>query len=151
MMLFYYQLSMQKEKFTPELIAPCGMNCGICKWYLAYSRGIPKERGKVTHCLGCLPRNKNCFIKRGCKKLAKNEIIFCFECEDMPCENLDRLDRRYRKRYDMSMVENLKELKEKGMEKFLKNQEEKYECPECGDVISVHDKKCYTCGHVEHG
>ena len=44
----------------------------------------------------------------------------------MPCENLDRLDRRYRKRYGMSMVENLKELEEKGMEKFLKNQEEIY-------------------------
>jgi len=142
---------MQKEKFTPELIAPCGMNCGICKGYLAYSRGIPRERGKVSHCSGCLPRNKNCFIKRGCKKLAKNEIKFCFECEDMPCENLDRVDRRYRKRYDMSMVENLKELKEKGMKKFLKNQKEKYECPECGDVISVHDRKCYSCGHVEPG
>ena len=67
----------------------------------------------------------------------------------MPCENLDRLDRRYRKRYGMSMVENLKELQEKGMEKFLKNQEERYECPECGDVISVHDGKCYACGLVE--
>ena len=117
---------MQKGKFTPELIEPCGMNCGICKGYLAYSRGIPKERGKVTHCPGCPPRNKNCFIKRGCEKLAKKEIKFCFECEDMPCENLDRLDRRYRKRYDMSMVENLKELKEKGVKKFFKNQEKKY-------------------------
>ena len=142
---------MQKEKFTPELIAPCGMNCGICKGYLAYSRGIPKERGRVTHCSGCLIRNKNCFIKRGCKKLAKHEIKFCFECDDMLCENLDRLDRRYRKRYDMSMVENLKELKKKGMKEFLKNQEEKYECQECGDIISVHNRKCYSCGHVEPG
>jgi len=29
----------------------------------------------------------------------------------------------------MSMVENLKELKEKDMKKFLENQEEKYKCP----------------------
>ena len=137
-----YWLSMQQGKFTPELLAPCGMNCGICKRYLASSRGIPKEKGKVIHCIGCLSRNKNCFIKRNCKKLVKNEIKFCFECKDMPCENLNRLDRRYRKRYDMSMVENLKNLKEKGMKKFLRVQEEKYECPECGDVISVHEKKC---------
>ena len=122
------------------------MNCGVCKWYLADSRGIPKKIGKVSHCPSCLPRNKNCFIKRGCAKLRRNEIRFCFECEDMPCENLDRLDRRYRKRYDMSMVENLRELK-KGMKQFLKSQEEKYECPECGDVISVHDGKCYACEH----
>ena len=63
----------------------------------------------------------------------------------MPCENLDRIDRRYRKRYDMSMVENLKELKEKGMKKFLESQVEKFKCSKCGDVISVHDGKCYAC------
>ena len=139
---------MQPAKFTPDLIAPCGMNCGICNAYLAYSRGIPAKRGKVTHCSGCLPRNKNCFIKRGCQKLAKNKVKFCFECNDMPCANLDRLDRRYRTRYNKSMVENLKELKEKGMKQFLRNQQKKYNCPACGDVISVHDRKCYACGHI---
>jgi rubrerythrin len=66
----------------------------------------------------------------------------------MPCENLDGLDRRYRKRYGMSMVENLKELKAKGIEEFLKNQEAKYSCPACGGVVSVHDRKCYSCGHT---
>lgn len=140
---------MQKRKFTPELIAPCGMNCGICKRYLAYSRGVPEERGKVIHCQGCLPSNKNCYVKRGCKKLAKKEIKFCFECDNMPCENLSRLERRYREQYNMSMVENLQELKDKGMEKFLENQESKYKCSRCGDIISVHDRKCLTCGHVE--
>ena len=136
---------MQKGKFSPELIAPCGMNCGICKNFLAYSRGVPEKKGKLSHCSGCLPRNRNCYVKRGCKKLRRNEIKSCYECDDIPCENLDRLDRRYRSRYDMSMVENLREIKEKGMKKFLENQEEKYACPECGDVISVHDGKCYTC------
>jgi hypothetical protein len=140
---------MEKAKFTPELVAPCGMNCGICKAYLAYSRGISKKKGKVIHCPGCLPRQKNCVIKRGCKMLKKNEIEFCFECKDMPCENLDRLDRRYRKRYDMSMVENLKEIRDQGINEFLKTQEEKYKCPKCGDVISVHDRKCYVCGYTK--
>jgi len=142
---------MHRKEFTPVLIAPCGMNCGICKAYLAYSRGVPEQRGEVTHCAGCLPRNKNCFIKRGCKKLAKNEIRFCFECGAMPCENLDRVDRRYRKHYDMSMVENLRELKERGMEEFLRIQREKCKCPNCGDVVSVHDGKCYACGYKKHG
>ena len=99
------------------------------------------------HCVGCLPRN--CFIKRGCKKLRKNEIKFCFQCKEMPCENLNRLDRRYRTHYNMSMVENLKELKKKGMKKFLVSQKKKYKCPECGGVICVHDKKCYDCGYKQ--
>ena len=136
---------MQSRKFTPELIAPCGMNCGVCKSYLAYSRGVPKKRGSVTHCSGCLPRNKNCFIKRGCEKLSKNMVRFCFECETMPCRNLDRLDRRYRERYGMSMVENLKEIQAKGVPAFLQRQENKYACQKCGDIVSVHDGKCYSC------
>ena len=64
----------------------------------------------------------------------------------MPCANLDRLDRKYREHYGMSMVENLKEIEEKGMVSFLINQENKYKCPECGDVMSVHNRKCYKCG-----
>ena len=142
---------MESGKFTSELIAPCGMNCGICKSYLAFSRGIPQEKGKVSHCSGCLPRDKNCSIKRPCKMLSKKKIRFCFECEQMPCKNLERVDKRYRNRYAMSMVENLKEIQTKGIETFLKNQETKYKCPNCGDVVSVHDRKCYSCKQIIKG
>ena len=45
----------------------------------------------------------------------------------------------------MSMVENIREIREQGMEKFLEKQEKKYRCSECGDIVSVHDGKCYTC------
>ena len=137
---------MNRGSLSAELLTPCGMNCGLCKRYLAYSRGIPEEKGKIIHCQGCLPLNKKCFIKKGCRKLQNNEVKFCFECENIPCQNLDRLDKRYRKQYDMSTLENLKELKEKGAKEFLKRQEEKYRCSQCGDVISVHDGKCYSCG-----
>ena len=102
---------MQKNKFPAELIAPCGMNCGICKGYLAYIHGVPRQRGKVSWCAGCVPRAKNCYIKRGCKKLTKHQIQSCSECDTMPCEKLAHLDKRYRERYGMSMVENQKTLK----------------------------------------
>jgi len=66
----------------------------------------------------------------------------------MPCEKLAHLDKRYRERYGMSMVENLKQLKTKGMDEFLKSQTEKYTCPNCGDVICVHNAKCYSCNYT---
>jgi rubrerythrin len=66
----------------------------------------------------------------------------------MPCKNLTHLDNRYRERYGMSMVENLKMLKAEGMDEFLKNQEARHRCPTCGDAVSVHDGKCYTCGYM---
>ena len=43
------------------------------------------------------------------------------------------------------MVENLTELKEKGVKHFLKSRVEEYECAICGDVVSVHDGKYYVC------
>lgn len=63
-------------------------------------------------------------------------------------QNLAHLDKRYRERYGMSMVENLQELKAKGMDEFLKSQVEKYRCPNCGGVVCVHDGKCYSCGKI---
>jgi hypothetical protein len=136
------------EKFIPDLIAPCGINCGICKAYLAYSRDVPKKKGQITHCSGCRVRDKKCaFIKRDCEKIGKSQVHFCYQCADMPCQKLAKLDELYRAKYGMSMVENQKIIRDKGMAEFLKIQTEKYLCPSCGDVVSVHDGKCYKCGY----
>jgi hypothetical protein len=138
---------MLNPKFSAELVAPCGMNCAICKAYLSYSRGVPKKKGQISHCSGCRERNKKCaFIKRDCEKICKQQISSCSQCKGMPCASLAHLDEHYSQRYGMSMVENLKMIQEKGMDAFLSSQEEKYRCPSCGDVISVHDGKCYSCG-----
>jgi hypothetical protein len=140
---------MAQNSFSPDFVAPCGMNCGICKAYLAYIHGTPRVRGKVTYCAGCVHRGKNCYIKRGCPKLRKHELENCSQCDEMPCKNLTHLDKRYSERYNMSMVENLKEINAKGMETFLEGQREKYRCPGCGGTVSVHDRKCYSCGFVQ--
>ena len=139
---------MTQNMFPPELIAPCGMNCGICKAYIAYTHGVPRQRGRVTYCAGCRPRAKNCYIKRNCKKLTSDQVQYCFECDAMPCEKLAHLDTRYRERYGMSMVENLKLLKTEGMNGLLRIQAERHKCPSCGDVMCVHDGKCYSCGYT---
>jgi hypothetical protein len=133
--------------FSLDLVAPCGMNCGVCKSYLAYSRGVPKKKGKVSHCSGCRARDKNCaFIKRDCPQKVGRQLRFCYECSNLPCKELTKLDEMYRSRYGMSMVENQKIMRDKGIDEFLRSQVEKYRCPSCGDVVSVHDGKCYACG-----
>ncbi len=138
---------MTDTRFSADLVAPCGMNCGICKSYLAYSRNVPYKKGEIYHCKGCIERNKNCaFIKRDCEKIRKKQIRFCHECPEMPCKNLAKIDSHYSARYGMSMVENLEMIQKKGMNSFLLDEEEKYRCPSCGDLISVHDGKCYKCG-----
>jgi predicted RNA-binding Zn-ribbon protein involved in translation (DUF1610 family) len=48
----------------------------------------------------------------------------------------------------MSMVENIKTIKAKGMTEFLAEQAENYRCPNCGEVVCVHDRKCYLCRYI---
>ena len=58
----------------------------------------------------------------------------------------EKIDKVYRERYNMSTIKNLKYIKKYGTDKFLKDQKEKYRCPECGGVICVHNGICYSCG-----
>ena len=134
---------MTQNGFSKELIAPCGMNCRICLAFFGYTMSGKKR--KYT-CIGCKPTEKSCaFIKKYCKKLLKNEIEYCYECIDFPCKQLQKLDKKYRERFNMSMIDNLRMIKKQGMDTFLKEQEKKYKCPECGGVICVHNGKCYSC------
>ena len=135
---------MTLEDYSKELIAPCGMNCRICLGYFGYTTTGKKRKMK---CIGCKPRDKSCaFLKKYCKKLTKKEVDYCYECSDFPCSHLEKLDKVYRKRYNMSMIKNLKDIKKYGMDKFLKEQQAKYKCPKCNGVICVHNGKCYSCG-----
>ncbi|MEW6222632.1 MAG: DUF3795 domain-containing protein [Candidatus Hadarchaeota archaeon] len=137
------------QKFKAELVAPCGMNCNVCSGYLAYSRQLSKKRGKIVHCAGCRPRNKLCaFLKRRCAKLRDGEVKFCFECKDMPCYELGRVDNRYRTRYNVSLVENLIFIKNHGVGRFLSQEQGKWSCPRCGGTICIHNGKCYDCEKI---
>ena len=138
---------MIKIHFTESLIAPCGMNCGICSSYLALKYDVKQKGIKIPYCAGCRPRGKLCsFLKKRCSLLSKNAIQYCFQCQEFPCDNLIGIDRRYRLLFHMSMVENNVSIKEKGIEAFLKEQDEKWKCPECGEVICCHNGVCFNCG-----
>lgn len=128
------------------LIAPCGMNCGLCINYLAMKNDLNKQGFRKTYCAGCLPRGQNCtFMKSHCELLGKGLVRFCHECGDFPCRRLKALDKRYRTKYHMSMLDNLVFIKEQGMEKFLEAEEAKWHCPECGQVLCCHNGLCLNC------
>ncbi len=130
-----------------ELIAPCGMNCGICSSYLSMKNDLKSTGIMRSYCDGCRPRDKNCaFMKKQCELLGSGSVQYCFECEEFPCRNLKHLDKRYSTLYRMSMIENLEFIRDKGMAAFLQKEEEKWKCPECGAVICCHNGICYSCG-----
>jgi len=130
---------------TEDLIAPCGMNCALCSNYLAYVNNL-----KRSQCVGCRARNKPCVYLFGKCTGINHDVIcreaaFCYECEQYPCAQIERIDKRYRKNYHMSMKENLEFIKSQGIGKFLEAQYRKYRCEHCGGLISVHNRKCFKC------
>lgn len=130
-----------------ELIAPCGMNCGICSGYLAHKNDVKSKGIRMPYCIGCRPRDKQCaFLKKRCTLLIEGRVQYCYECEDFPCDSLQRLDKRYESNFRMSMLKNLEYIRENGIEKFLKKEEEKWKCPECGALICCHNGICFNCG-----
>jgi len=130
-----------------ELIAPCGMNCGICSGYLAFKHDVKSKGIRMAYCSGCRPRDKKCaFLKKRCNLLLSGQLQYCYECQDYPCEGLRHIDKRYRALYRMSMIENLEYIGKNGVGQFLEKEEEKWKCPECGAAICCHNGICFNCG-----
>ena len=130
-----------------ELIAPCGMNCGICSGYLAYKHDVKSKGIRMPYCPGCRPRDKKCaFLKKKCDLLLSGKVQYCYECSDHPCERLNHIDNRYRSLYRMSMIENLEFIRNNGISQFLEKEEERWKCPNCGGVICCHNGICFDCG-----
>ena len=125
-----------------SLIAPCGMNCGICMAYI-------RKDGKCSGCHGD-DINKSTYILkcviRNCEKIKINKSGFCYECSEHPCKRLKQLDKRYRNKYSMSMIENLESIKEIGLSAFVEKEEARWQCLKCGGVICVHRGYCFNCG-----
>jgi hypothetical protein len=105
-----------------DLIVPCGMNGAICASYLASWHESKSKGIRIPYCTGFRPRNERCaFLKKRCSLLFPGKVQFCYQCGDFPCDHLITIDKRYRARYRMSMIENLEFIRRNGMEAFLRD------------------------------
>jgi len=124
------------------LIAACGMNCGICIGFLREKKpcgGCFKDdqMNKPEVCRSCSIIN--------CKLLAQTESGFCYDCIKYPCARLKGLDKRYRTKYGMSMIENLGFIQKNGLEMFLESEQDRWTCSECNSGLCVHRDYCLSC------
>lgn len=127
-------------EITSTMLAPCGMNCAVCYVHLKTKKACEGCRGQEDsqpdHCRKCNIRN--CASDRG--------IEFCFECVAFPCTIIKRLDKSYRQRYQVSLIENAIRIRTVGAEQHLLEEKQKWTCAVCGGVISLHDRVCSECG-----
>jgi len=125
---------MKKPRFETKLIAPCGMNCGICGAHLREN----------NPCHGC---NFNGQVKPKTRARCRIKLCgrrsgpYCCHCAVFPCELLKRLDERYRLNYGMSQIENLTAIRVKGISRFIEGENKRWISD--GGILCVHDKKRY--------
>jgi len=124
-----------------SIIAPCGMNCGVCRAYL-------RAKNKCSGCRGSDADKPNtrttCKIKT-CDFYKTSEARYCFACPDFPCKSLSRMDERYRIQYAASVIENLEAIRDRGEEHFLDSERSKWRCTFCGGTICIHNRLCSSC------
>jgi len=125
------------------------MNCSICSGYLASKYAVKGKGIKIPYFIGFRPRDKKCaFLKKRCNMLLQGTVryFYEYECDDFTCLSLQHIDNRYRSNFRMSMIENLEFIKDNGMTTFLKQEANKWKCPECGAEICCHNVICFNCG-----
>lgn len=131
--------------FTPDMIAPCGLDCSLCS----------RAHSAVDPCPGCLGPDEHkpefCAKRCGiilCTKRKQNGWRFCDVCPDFPCADVMEKENRYTTQYPLteSPLENLRAIRETGMDAFLEKERAAWSCSICGRPISVHTGICRGCG-----
>lgn len=134
----------EPDSITAAMIAPCGMDCALCIGHLRERKPCAGCHGddahKPGHCVTCRIVH--------CEERAKVDSAFCYACGSFPCARMKQLDRRYRMKYGMSMLENLAFIESQGLEAFVENERLRWACPECGSLICVHREACMACGRA---
>ena len=132
-------MKMSKGLIDKMMFAPCGMNCLVCYKHCYHKKPcagcLNSDRGKPEHCRTC--KIKDC--------VKTKELSYCFECSDYPCRLIKSLEKSYSIRYQACLMENSEFVRQYGLDLFMKAQEKRYTCPNCGGIISIHDRECSEC------
>ncbi len=141
-----------------ELLAPCGLYCGVCSIYIAHRDNNLKFKKALfpiykafakniedISCTGCLsegivfPVCRSCPIKRCCQDKG---ILGCYQCDDFPCKFIENFPIAVGKKVILRAIPTWREL---GTEKWVDQEEKRYHCPECGNNLFRGAKRCNRC------
>jgi hypothetical protein len=143
---------MEVEK---ELLAPCGLYCGVCAVRIAYRDNNEKFKERLmsvyglsspedVHCDGCLSEDRFFYCRvcpiRDC--CAEKGIEGCHQCEDFPCDYIDQFPLAVGKKVILRAIPTWRKL---GTEKWVEEEEKRYRCPHCGNTLFRGAKRCHSC------
>jgi hypothetical protein len=137
-----------------DLLAPCGLYCGVCGVYIASRDNNEKLKEKFARaygvtqeeiaCRGCMSDETFVYCRvcgiRTCS-LEKN-LEGCHQCDGFPCKLIDDFPVPVGKKVILRATPARKEL---GTEKWVKEEENRYLCPQCNDPLFRGAGKCGSC------
>ncbi len=144
---------------TEHLVAVCGLYCGACRVYRAWHdknqerlNELASQRGWAQedfHCEGCLSGGsltkycRDCAI-RLCPQ-SKAGVTRCADCPDFPCERIIAFNNDG-VRHHAEVLANIRRQQKIGIKAWLKEQEERWCCANCGAPVEWYARPCPKCG-----
>jgi hypothetical protein len=141
-----------------ELLAPCGLYCGVCAVYLAHKENNTKFKERIIkvyapftqtvediQCTGCLSDGilfglcQQCYIR---KCTEKKRIEGCHQCNEFPCKFITKFPIEVGKKVILRAIPFRRE---HGTERWVEEEEKRYTCPECGNPLFRGAKRCNKC------
>ncbi len=150
-----------------HLAAACGTYCGACPAYLAKhgvderkrssSARAPAQKGIPPAnwmdgllCDGCLsggtlaPHCQRCDIRLHALNTQKDAR--CTDCKELPCSRMTNLINMGRYLHRQEYLPNLEKIRTMGVQAWVKKEEARWRCPQCGLPMSWYDATCARCG-----
>ena len=155
-------------KINPDLIAPCGLYCGVCAIYIAhrdhnqkfkerlvnlYKGGVP-GKGNLRNsenlsiadikCCGCLSDEKFMYCQQcEIRKCAKEKgYTGCHQCNEFPCQYIEDFPMTVGKKVILRAIPYWRKV---GTEKWIQDEEARYVCPKCGNKVFRGVVTCNQC------
>jgi hypothetical protein len=137
-----------------ELLAPCGLYCGVCGILSASRDHNEKLKGKLAaayglkpeqiQCSGCLSNSlftycRVCAIRK-CSR--DRNLEGCHLCKDFPCAHVHNYPFAEAREKILAAVPEWREL---GTAKFVEQQEKKWQCPKCSTPLFRGARRCHNC------
>ena len=137
-----------------ELMAPCGLYCGVCAIRMAHQDGNQKFKERLAPLYGVTPEEICC---RGC--LSDEVFAYCatcaiksctqgrgyegcYQCAEFPCAHIEHFPVPVGRKVILRAVPAWREL---GTEKWVEAEEKRYRCPHCGEALFRGAKRCRRC------
>ena len=147
---------------NPDLLAPCGLYCGVCGVFYAtrdenpaflekllgfYRERIPgMERvGKEDlRCHGCLSDTVSIFCRACPVKNCTREKGYqgCHQCDEFPCRFIAEFPIPVGKKVILRAIPHWRE---HGTERWVTDEEARYLCPRCGHKLFRGARRCNQC------